>query len=249
MANGDYYFTFHYQRFYSSTSTWSEAEQGAYLRLLTFQFEHGFIPGDLKDIKKISPVAARKWPFFLKKFKKNIDGTYYNQVMKDLKEKREAKKAKAVENGKLGGQSRSKRLSERFSKNEANATENCSERSTIPLTINHYNTLKGISEDLPLSPIEDCLEIALRDERWVKANSATREKLSEFNRLLEKRGEYAKLPIDYKKHFANRDALQTTDTLQTRLFKNNSERGPGGAADGMTARERHHRELEIKHGL
>jgi Ulp1 family protease len=54
-----------------------------------------------------------------------------------------------------------------------------------------------------LFKIEECLAIALRDDRWVRANKTSKEELEEFNRLLEKRSVYEKNPGDYKSHFSN----------------------------------------------
>lgn len=51
--------------------------------------------------------------------------------------------------------------------------------------------------------IENCLVVAMKDERWVKANKATEAVLLSFNRVLEKRGCYEKNPKDYKEHFSN----------------------------------------------
>lgn len=51
--------------------------------------------------------------------------------------------------------------------------------------------------------IEDCFTIALKDQRWVKANATNPEELAEFNNLLESRGHYEKNPLDYKTHFSN----------------------------------------------
>lgn len=52
-------------------------------------------------------------------------------------------------------------------------------------------------------PIEHCAFVALKDERWTRANNATDRELKEFNLLLEQRGVYTKNPLDYKTHFAN----------------------------------------------
>jgi hypothetical protein len=48
-----------------------------------------------------------------------------------------------------------------------------------------------------------CKMLALRDPRWVKANSTNEKELEDFNSLLEKRAHYEKNPADYKSHFAN----------------------------------------------
>lgn len=50
--------------------------------------------------------------------------------------------------------------------------------------------------------IEHCLTVAMKDERWVKANKATAVGLQDFNSMLEKTGVYKKNPMDYKSHFS-----------------------------------------------
>lgn len=58
----------------------------------------------------------------------------------------------------------------------------------------------GKSENL-LYPIEECLRISLRDDRWVKANKTSEQELLKFNETLEIIGETTKNPADYKRHF------------------------------------------------
>lgn len=71
-------------------------------------------------------------------------------------------------------------------------------------------------EDPPATfSIEECLAIALRDDRWVKANKITEADLLRFNTLLEKRGIYEKNPADYKTHFANLAELEKEETQET----------------------------------
>lgn len=62
--------------------------------------------------------------------------------------------------------------------------------------------------------IEQCLQIAIADNRWVKANKTSEPELKEFNKLLEKRGVYEKNPLDYKTHFANWKNTGKKDELQ-----------------------------------
>lgn len=50
--------------------------------------------------------------------------------------------------------------------------------------------------------IEHCMEIALRDERFVKTNKTSESELKIFNETLEKAGEYERNPADYKRHFS-----------------------------------------------
>lgn len=57
-------------------------------------------------------------------------------------------------------------------------------------------------------PIEHCMFLALRDERFVKSNKTDESKLQVFNSYLEKAGEYEKNPADYKRYYARWKAKQ-----------------------------------------
>lgn len=139
MAKGDFYFPFLYQRFYSSTKGWSEEQEGAYLRLLTYQFDNGFIPNDMKVIKRISTKAFKNWSLFRSKFEQNSDGNFINLVMEQIRNDINKKKEVNKLNGKKGGDARSERLTERGS-----------EKHTIPLTNNHnpIERVNALSPDL-----------------------------------------------------------------------------------------------------
>ena len=71
-----------------------------------------------------------------------------------------------------------------------------------PITYNQepYNQEQEISI---LFSIEECLNISLKDDRWVKANKTTQIELKEFNQVLERRAVYQTNPAEYKSHFAN----------------------------------------------
>ena len=66
-----------------------------------------------------------------------------------------------------------------------------------------YNSIEkdSIVQDSS-KPIEKCLEIALKDERWVRSNKTDALELKHFNYYLERLGVYNKIPIDYKSHFS-----------------------------------------------
>ncbi len=104
MAKGDFFFPFMYQRFYTSTRGWTEEQEGAYLRLLTYQFDQGSIPNDMKLIKKISPKAVKYWSFFSSKFIQNSEGNFINPVMAELREKANSAHEIRSLNGKKGAQ-------------------------------------------------------------------------------------------------------------------------------------------------
>lgn len=82
------------------------------------------------------------------------------------------------------------------SKSEANEADN------VIVTDNVIE--RDIQEDTSekIFTIERCLEIALVDNRWVKANKVTTTELEDFNQMLEKTGVYQKNPMDYKSHFS-----------------------------------------------
>ncbi len=50
--------------------------------------------------------------------------------------------------------------------------------------------------------IEECLTIAMADQRWVKANKSDTTELMLFNDYLERLGHYTFNPLDYKRYFA-----------------------------------------------
>jgi uncharacterized protein YdaU (DUF1376 family) len=208
MAKGDYYFPLFYQRFYSSTQGWTEEQEGAYLRLLTYQFDKGSIPNDIKIIKKISQKAAKNWSFFQSKFVQNSEGNLINPVMDEIRQKIQEKKDKNLRNGKLGGSPKTERLLKKDESENRTVIENETERVTqtkpIPLTNNQIieRESKKFVENITYT-IEHCLVVAMSDGRWVKANHTNEKELKEFNSLLEKRGIYEKNPLDYKNHFAN----------------------------------------------
>jgi hypothetical protein len=59
-------------------------------------------------------------------------------------------------------------------------------------------------ERLKKHSLEHCLEIALKDAGFVKANKTSKRELEIFNDFLRKTGESEKDFIDYKKHFGNK---------------------------------------------
>lgn len=116
------------------------------------------------------------------------------QLKRDLKKWADYIEKQSL-NGKKGGRpSKSQKTQPLIEKpkkaDNVNVTVNVNEREEETLPRLEYK-------------IEDCLMIALRDNRWVKAANATEKELHEFNRLLESRGQYKKNPSDYKSHFSN----------------------------------------------
>lgn len=87
---------------------------------------------------------------------------------------------------------------------EKDKEKDSAEKSKIPvLGVIPDTSFQDAQEQKIMYSIEHCLVVAMNDDRWVRANKATEKNLKEFNALLERRGDYQKNPLDYKKHFAN----------------------------------------------
>lgn len=201
MAKGGYYFPLYYQRLLTSTIGWKDDEFGAYLKLLIYQFDKGSIPDDMDEIGRIAPTAKKKWNLIGKKFKPAETGGLINEVMNEIREDILGKISTNTENGKKGGRPK-KNKNRNETEIKPNGFENETQLKGIPITNNQEP--KEEREDPPVFfKIEDCFTIALKDQRWVKANNTGPEELAEFNKLLESRGHYEKNPLDYKTHFSN----------------------------------------------
>lgn len=134
------------------------------------------------------------------------------QLKRDLKEWDIIKKDRSV-SGKLGNLKRwHKDLYDKVVKKEmtiADAENIAKDRramigvANIAVNVNDNVNVGENTAPLIEYRIEECLTVAMNDERWVKANKATTDDLKEFNKLLERRGHYKKNPADYKSHFAN----------------------------------------------
>lgn len=204
MAKGDFYFPVFYQRLLTSTSGWKDDEFGCYFRLLIHQFDKGSIPDDINKLARISPSVRKHWNHLIKeKFVSDGNGGLINTVMDEIRKDIEQMREKNKENGRKGG--RSKKPTAKPVGNPPLAsglTQTITQMEPIPITNIQYP--KEERETPPvLFPIEQCLTIAMKDQRWVKASKATEPDLRDFNAVLEKRGDYEKNPKDYKSHFAN----------------------------------------------
>lgn len=203
MAKGSYYLPLYYQRLLTSTTGWKDEAFGAYLKLLIFQYDKGYIPEDMKELSRIAPSVKRNWKVFSSKFVKISDGKLANNVMEKIRAANLEKNAKRLENGKLGGRPKNQTV-----------IKNETETKPIPITNNQIREKEYVGErgSYPPAPgngseekfpIERCLEIALVDGRWIRSNKTNKTELLQFNALLEARAVYEKNPADYKSHFAN----------------------------------------------
>ena len=73
--------------------------------------------------------------------------------------------------------------------------------SDQPVKIPEGGRVKVKEDDQIVFPIDQCLEIAMRHDKWVKQSGATKEELGKFNQYLVGISEEEKNPADYKAHF------------------------------------------------
>lgn len=171
---------FYTQDFLVGTATFSKAMKGHYIDLLCFQQQSKTGSLSEQEIKTIMGKDYNKlWPSLAPKFDKDENG-FYNERMRF-----------EIERRKKNSEKQKDRVDKRWHNHGNTAVD-----TTVLHTLG--NTFLEIETE-----IESCLEIALRDERWTRANMATRKELIDFNRVLEKRGHYKRNPKDYKSHFAN----------------------------------------------
>jgi hypothetical protein len=122
------------------------------------------------------------------------------QLKRDLKDW-EAEKLRLRESGKKGGIKSGESRRKRSTRSTASKNE-----ALEAVTVNVTDNVNVIEREKPspeiIYSIEHCSEVALKDDRWVRANKTTVEELKEFNAMLEQIGVYQKNPLDYKSHFA-----------------------------------------------
>lgn len=218
MAKGDFYFPLFYKRLLTSTIGWTDSEFGAYLRLLIYQFDNGYIPSDINELARIAPSVKKHWKLISKKFRDDGHGNLINEVMNETYHSIQTKKINNKEYGKLGGRPKKNRtVIELETETKPDGFKNETETKPIPIVNNKYQIDKEREAPPVFFTIEHCLTVAMNDSRWVKANKATVTDLKEFNAMLERRGVYEKNPYDYKTHYANWKSSGKKDELPDKI--------------------------------
>ncbi|HTD95135.1 MAG TPA: Lin1244/Lin1753 domain-containing protein [Chitinophagaceae bacterium] len=123
------------------------------------------------------------------------------RVIADIKVRKEFSKQKSRA-GIISGESRRKKGTP-VQHLLTDVPEKGTQLNTVHNSTVHNRTIQERESPTEFHKIEDCLIIALKDQRWIKASKADQPNLEGFNRYLESLGEYRKNPGDYKKHFTN----------------------------------------------
>lgn len=93
----------YYNDILGATQDWLDEEFGAYMRLLIYQWDKGFIPSEMVRLKKIADSAEKNWTVLSKKFTPDEQGFLKNSVMEKIRIKRESFLNHQLENGIQGG--------------------------------------------------------------------------------------------------------------------------------------------------
>lgn len=177
---------------HSGTSLLSRHLKGCYIDILHAQFNNGHL--SLEEIRTVLGQDQAAWTVLSKKFKQDSNGLFYNERLDHEKNKREAY-TESRRQSRLKGQI--KTHDPTYVEHTLQRMENRNENENKDL-----NSLeRGVGENLSYR-IEDCLRIALADQRWVKANKTDNAEMNLFNEYLERLGSYEFNPKDYKKYFA-----------------------------------------------
>jgi uncharacterized protein YdaU (DUF1376 family) len=110
------WFPLYWQRFKIGTFEMKADEVGAYILLLIYEWDKGFLPEDRQELLKISKVSDKKLEKVLKKFQL-IENKYFNETLEVIRIEQSEKHAKNSERGQKGA----KVKWENFRKNNAQA--------------------------------------------------------------------------------------------------------------------------------
>jgi uncharacterized protein YdaU (DUF1376 family) len=179
-------------------------EKGAYMEILMMQFNRGHMSEDM-----ILKVVGNLWQSFKNKFVQDENGFYYNIRLQEEKEKRAAYTESRRKNKEGKNQyTKSGHMTSHMTGHMENENRNIN------------NTINTIIQEGEIS-LENCLEIALKDERWLRLNKTSKPELEIFNEKLMTEGVNYKTPIDYKTHFARwkKKDPQELKTQKTFIYK------------------------------
>ena len=176
-------FLFYSQDFLVGTQFMSDEQVGKYIRLLCYQHQNGRLTENHMNF-----ICKSYDNDVFSKFKRDSDGNYYNERLEDESIKRQ-KYCESRGKNKKG----KKIISKSYDFHMENENEN----------INNNNN--GIENPVAsnLYSLEQCADIAGRDETWVMNSGFTGKIKEEFIKHLKGTGEEKKNVADFKKHFYN----------------------------------------------
>lgn len=172
-------FLFYSQDFLVGTEFFSNEQAGKYIRLLCLQHQHGRL-----DERHMLHICGTYDKHIFSKFKRDTNGCYYNERL----EKETVKRKNYCESRRKNRNSKTTYVEDMENEN-TNNNNNDIEKTQNPQNVEF--------------PIENCKDIALKDQRWCEKNKITPKDLDEFNAWLEKGGVYQHHVGEYKTYYRN----------------------------------------------
>lgn len=100
-------FSFYAKDFLTGTATMTLAERGAYVTLLSHQWDSGTVPsGDAPRSRLLGTTVAQArtlWAAVSVKFERQTDGTWLNLRLEEERQKQSERRQKLAQNGSKGG--------------------------------------------------------------------------------------------------------------------------------------------------
>jgi uncharacterized protein YdaU (DUF1376 family) len=239
MAKEDQWFKFYYKLFLISTQGWKDDEVGAYVRLLSNQFDRGGLPDDEAELKKLITSHKKNWPALSKKFKKCDDGLLRNDFMSDVRKERDEKSIKNKEIGSLGGRPRKNRT---ITELKPNAFKNESHIYSSSLSDSVLGNEEGMGEEKPFVAngrffkLDDPDLLGVPDrhlDNSIMLISITKKKNLTKEEVLDLFEVFKCQNINGTKYYESSDAVFShfLNWLKTQKFEiNNGKRNSGGSS-------------------
>jgi uncharacterized protein YdaU (DUF1376 family) len=178
-------FLFYASDFLTGVSDLSMDERGVYITLLCLQHQKGRLTK-----KVISLCGGNATADVLAKFRQDENGLFYNERLEVEIDKRKQHAEKQRQRAVDGWKKRKEDVS------HGNAT-------AMPL--------EDINRNVNEIELIRCIEISLKDERWIRLNKTNVTELQIFKTKLETEGINYKTTIDFKTHFARWKKKQPDD--------------------------------------
>lgn len=178
-------FLFYASDFLTGVSDLSMDERGVYITLLCLQHQKGRLTK-----KVIGLCGGNATADVLAKFRQDENGLFYNERLEVEIDKRKQHAEKQRQRAVDGWKKRKEDVC------HGNAT-------AMPL--------EDINRNVNEIELIRCIEISLKDERWVRLNKTNVTELQIFKTKLETEGINYKTPIDFKTHFARWKKKQPDD--------------------------------------
>lgn len=125
-------FPFYPSDFLLGTVLMTDAQVGAYMRLLCYQWQEGSLPKDENLLARLAATNLETIQAILVKFKEGGDGKLRNKRMEDVRKSLISYRKSRSENGKLGGRGRKAQQKHMLSTSFSDAKHNESLPSPIP---------------------------------------------------------------------------------------------------------------------